>query len=48
MELAKAYDPQEAQRKWLAIWDQQGYFHAQMRLTSSSRPRSRRVFFSCA
>lgn len=28
MELAKAYDPQEAQKKWLAFWDAQGYFHA--------------------
>ena len=28
MELAKAYDPQDAQQKWLAFWDERGYFHA--------------------
>ncbi|MEI7684596.1 MAG: valine--tRNA ligase [Planctomycetota bacterium] len=29
MELAKAYDPQEAQAKWLAFWNERGYFHAE-------------------
>lgn len=29
MELAKAYDPQDAQKKWLAHWDEKGYFHAE-------------------
>jgi valyl-tRNA synthetase len=28
MELSKQYDPQEAQKKWLAFWNDQGYFHA--------------------
>ena len=28
MELAKAYNPQEAQAKWLAFWDERGYFHS--------------------
>ena len=28
MELAKAYNPQEAQTKWLAFWNERGYFHA--------------------
>ncbi len=28
MELAKAYEPREAQAKWLDFWQQQGYFHA--------------------
>ncbi|MCI0639868.1 MAG: valine--tRNA ligase [Gemmataceae bacterium] len=27
-ELAKAYDPQEAQKKWLALWQERGYFHS--------------------
>ena len=26
MELAKAYNPQEAQQKWLQFWNDQGYF----------------------
>jgi valyl-tRNA synthetase len=29
MELAKAYNPQEAQPKWLQYWDEHGYFHSQ-------------------
>ncbi len=29
MELAKAYDPQDAQQKWLAFWNERGYFHAE-------------------
>src|SRR3954447_24902345 len=29
MELAKAYDPQDAQKKWLAFWNERGYFHAE-------------------
>jgi hypothetical protein len=36
MELAKAYNPQEAQTKWLAFWDERGYFH--------SKPDSRQPF----
>src|SRR5438128_10881317 len=36
MELAKAYNPQEAQEKWLKFWNEQGYFH--------SRPDSRKPF----
>ena len=28
MELAKAYNPQEAQEKWLKFWNDQGYFHS--------------------
>ena len=28
MELAKAYDPQEAQKRWLADWDAKNLFHA--------------------
>jgi valyl-tRNA synthetase len=27
-ELPKAYDPKEAQQKWLSFWEQQGYFHS--------------------
>jgi valyl-tRNA synthetase len=27
-ELAKQYDPQEAQKRWLTFWDEQGYFHS--------------------
>jgi valyl-tRNA synthetase len=27
-ELPKQYDPQEAQQKWLAFWDERGYFHS--------------------
>ncbi len=29
MELAKAYNPQEAQTKWLAFWQERGYFHSE-------------------
>ena len=36
MELAKAYNPQEAQEKWLKFWNEQGYFH--------SKPDSRQPF----
>jgi valyl-tRNA synthetase len=36
MELSKQYDPQEAQKKWLAFWNKQGYFHA--------KPDSRQPF----
>ena len=28
-ELAKQYDPQEAQQRWLQFWDAQGYFHSE-------------------
>ena len=28
-ELAKAYDPKEAQRKWLTFWEERGYFHSE-------------------
>src|SRR5690349_9777953 len=28
-ELAKAYDPKESQQKWLAFWEQRGYFHSE-------------------
>jgi valyl-tRNA synthetase len=28
-ELAKTYDPKDAQQKWLAFWDQRGYFHSE-------------------
>src|SRR3954453_9351304 len=28
MELAKGYNPQEAQAKWLAFWDERNYFHS--------------------
>jgi valyl-tRNA synthetase len=28
MELAKAYNPQEAHEKWLKFWNDQGYFHS--------------------
>lgn len=27
-ELAKAYDPKEAQERWLAFWEQGGYYHS--------------------
>src|SRR5438552_5291388 len=27
-ELPKAYDPQDAQKRWLAFWDEQGFFHS--------------------
>ena len=27
-DLPKAYDPQEAQRRWYAFWQEKGYFHA--------------------
>ena len=27
-ELPKAYDPKDAQAKWLALWEERGYFHA--------------------
>src|SRR5260370_7173556 len=27
-ELPKAYDPQEAQPRWLAFWEERGYFHS--------------------
>src|SRR5437764_9118370 len=27
-ELRKAYDPQEAQPRWLAFWEEHGYFHS--------------------
>jgi valyl-tRNA synthetase len=36
MELPKQYDPQEAQKKWLAFWNEQGYFH--------SKPDARQPF----
>ena len=28
-ELTKAYDPKEAQAKWLKFWDEKGYFHSE-------------------
>src|SRR5213593_2177705 len=28
-ELAKTYDPKEAQAKWLALWEERGYFHSE-------------------
>jgi valyl-tRNA synthetase len=28
IELPKAYEPKDAQQKWLAFWDAKGYFHA--------------------
>src|SRR6185437_173774 len=28
-ELPKQYDPKEAQTKWLAFWEQRGYFHSE-------------------
>jgi valyl-tRNA synthetase len=28
IELPKAYEPKDAQQKWLAFWDANGYFHA--------------------
>ncbi len=27
-ELAKQYDPKEAQQRWLSFWDERGYFHS--------------------
>jgi valyl-tRNA synthetase len=27
-ELPKQYDPREAQQRWLALWDERGYFHS--------------------
>src|SRR2546421_12921790 len=27
-ELSKAYDPKEAQQKWLQLWEERGYFHS--------------------
>jgi valyl-tRNA synthetase len=27
-ELTKQYDPREAQQRWLALWDERGYFHS--------------------
>src|SRR3984957_12021552 len=27
-ELAKAYDPNQAQERWLRFWDERGYFHS--------------------
>ncbi|MBV9122491.1 MAG: valine--tRNA ligase, partial [Planctomycetes bacterium] len=29
IELSKQYDPGEAQRRWLAFWDEHGYFHSE-------------------
>ncbi len=29
IELAKQYDPREAQQRWLRFWDEHGYFHTQ-------------------
>jgi valyl-tRNA synthetase len=29
MELAKAYNPHEAQEKWLKFWNERGYFHSE-------------------
>src|SRR5262245_377880 len=37
-ELPKQYDPHEAQQRWLAFWDDKGYFH--------SRPDPSREMFS--
>src|SRR5205807_8956167 len=37
-ELPKQYDPHEAQQRWLALWDDKGYFH--------SRPDPTREMFS--
>src|SRR5947207_2346004 len=37
-ELPKQYDPHEAQQRWLAFWDDKGYFH--------SRPDPAREMFS--
>ncbi|MGE3807525.1 MAG: class I tRNA ligase family protein, partial [Gemmataceae bacterium] len=27
-ELAKQYDPKEAQQKWLPYWEEHGFFHS--------------------
>ena len=35
IELPKAYDPKEAQAKWLAVWDEKGYFHSDPDATRS-------------
>ena len=35
-ELPKAYDPQDAQKRWLQFWDEHGFFH--------SRPDSREPY----
>ena len=37
-ELPKAYEPKEAQERWLKFWDERGYFH--------SRPDPNREMFS--
>jgi valyl-tRNA synthetase len=36
IELPKQYDPQEAQKKWLTLWSERGYFH--------TKPDSRQPF----
>ena len=28
-ELPKAYEPKEAQEKWLRVWAEKGYFHSE-------------------
>ena len=28
IELPKTYDPKQAQERWLAFWDERGYFHS--------------------
>jgi len=30
MELPKTYDPKQAEDKWYEIWDERGYFHAEV------------------
>ena len=35
-ELSKAYDPAEVESKWYKIWEERGYFHADV--NSSKKP----------
>ncbi len=39
-ELPKQYDPHEAQQRWLAFWDERGYFHSEPDADASRSPSS--------
>jgi valyl-tRNA synthetase len=47
-ELPKAYDPKDAQQKWLRVWDERGYFHSEPDVASGpaeqAKPPHRKPF----
>ena len=38
IEIPKQYDPHEAQKQWLAFWNERGYFHSRPDPRASPTP----------